>query len=179
MKRRSRAGGEPAKAQRRKTGARKSRITPKAVRPRSSSAAGEETVITRLTRERDELLEQQAATSEVLGVISRSKFELRPTLQSLVETAARLCRAEAASIFRLDSGVYRWAVGHDLDPAYLEIEQQTPIPPGPGTVVGRAALSRKVARIDDAWTDPFYEKKRRRQDWCGSLDDRRAAYARR
>jgi hypothetical protein len=68
-------------------------------------------------------------------------------LQSVVDTAARLCRAEAASIFRLDSGVYRWAVGHDLDPAYREIEQQTPIPPGQGTLVGRAALSRKVARL--------------------------------
>jgi signal transduction protein with GAF and PtsI domain len=41
----------------------------------------------------------------------------------------------------------------------LEIERQTPIPPGPGTVVGRAAMSRQVARIDDAWTDPLYEKK--------------------
>ena len=67
MRRRSRAGGEPAKAQRRKTVARKSRITPKAVRPRSSSAAREETKVARLTRERDEALEQQTATSEVLA----------------------------------------------------------------------------------------------------------------
>src|SRR5262249_52911599 len=147
------------KAQRRKTVARKTRVTSKIVRPRISSTAREETKVTRLTRERDELLEQQAATSEVLGVISRSNFELRPTLQSLVETAARLCRADAASIFRLDNGVYRWAVGVDLDPIYREIEQQTPILPGQGTLVGRAALSRKVARIDDAWSDPPYEKK--------------------
>src|SRR6516225_9756580 len=166
MRRRSSAGGVPAKAQRRKTATRKNRIAPKA-RLHSSSAAREETNLARLTRERDEALEQQAATSEVLGVISRSKFELQPILQSVVDTAARLCRAEAASIFRLDSGVYRWAVGHDLDPAYRQIEQQTPIPPGPGTVVGRAALSRKVARIDDAWTDPFYEKKSRRRDGGG------------
>ena len=54
MRRRSRARGEPAKAQRRKTGARKSRITPKAVRPRSSSAARVETKVAQLTRERDE-----------------------------------------------------------------------------------------------------------------------------
>jgi len=157
MRRRSRAGGEPAKAQRRKTAARKSRIAPKVVRSRKSSAAREETKVAPLIRERDELLEQQAATSEVLGVISRSKFELRPTLQSLVETAARLCRADAASIFRLDNEVYRRAVGVDLDAVYREIEQQTPIPPGQGTLVGRAALSRKVAHIDDAWTDPLYE----------------------
>src|SRR5262249_22032836 len=87
------------------------------------------------------------------------QLELRPTLQSLVETAARLCRVDAASIFRLDNGVYRWAVGVDLEPVYREIEQQTPILPGQGTPVGRAALSRKVAHIDDAWTDPLYEKK--------------------
>ena len=54
---------------------------------------------------------------------------------------------------------YCFAAGHSVDPAYLEIERQTPIPPGPGTAVGRAAMNRKVARIDDAWTDPHYEKK--------------------
>jgi two-component system, NtrC family, sensor kinase len=113
------------------------------------------------TSELSESLEQQTATSEVLGVISRSRFELQPILQSVVDTAARLCRAEAAGIFRLESGLCRFAAGHSLNPAYLEIEQQTPISPGPGTVVGRAALTRKVARIDDAWSDPLYEKKRR------------------
>jgi two-component system, NtrC family, sensor kinase len=106
-----------------------------------------------------ESLEQQTATSEVLGVISRSKFELQPILQSVVNTAARLCRAEAAVIFRLEDGLYRFAAGYSLDPAYVEIEQHTPISPGPGTIVGRAAMSRRVARIDDAWTDPLYEKR--------------------
>ena len=111
------------------------------------------------TTDLTELLEQQTATSEVLGVISRSKFELQPILQSVVDTAARLCRAEQAVIFRLEGGLYRFAAGHSVDPAYLEIERQTPISPGPGTAVGRAAISRQVARIDDAWTDPLYEKK--------------------
>ena len=63
-------------------------------------------------------------------------------------------------IFRLDGGLYRFAAGNSLDPAYLEIERQTPISPGPGTVIGRAALSRQVAQIDDAWADQHYEKKR-------------------
>ena len=63
MRRRSRAGGEPAKAQRRKTAARKSRIAPKAVRPRNSSDAGEETKVAQLTRERDEALQQRATTA--------------------------------------------------------------------------------------------------------------------
>jgi GAF domain-containing protein/DNA-binding response OmpR family regulator len=114
---------------------------------------------TRLLSELRESLDQQTATSEVLGVISRSKFELHPILQSVVDTASRLCRADAAVIFRLENGVYRFAAGYSLEPAYLEIERRTPISPGPGTVVGRAAMSRQIARIDDAWSDPLYEKK--------------------
>jgi two-component system, NtrC family, sensor kinase len=106
-----------------------------------------------------ESLEQQTATSDVLGVISRSKFELQPILQSVVDTAARLCRAEAGVIFRREDGIYRFAAGYSLDPAYLEIERKTPIVPGQGTVVGRAAMTGQVGRIDDAWTDPLYEKK--------------------
>ena len=159
MRRRSRAGGEPAKAQRRKTGARKSRITPKAVRPRSSSAAREETEVERLTRELNEALEQQTAMSEVLRVISQSKFELQSVLQSVAETAARLCRSDGAVIFQLEGGIYRFAAGYSLAPAFLKIERQTLISPGPGTVVGRAAMTRRVARIDDALADPLYEKK--------------------
>ena len=62
-------------------------------------------------------------------------------------------------IFRLHNGIYSFAVGYSINPAYLEIERQSPISPGPGTVVGRAAISRQVARIEDAWTDPLYEKK--------------------
>jgi hypothetical protein len=72
MRRRSRAGGEPTKAQRRKTATPKSRIAPKVVRPTSSSASREETKIARVTRELSESLQRQWATAEVLKVISRS-----------------------------------------------------------------------------------------------------------
>jgi len=113
----------------------------------------------RLLNELRQSLEQQTATAEVLGVISRSRFELQPVLQSAVDTAARLCRADVAVIFRLEDGAYRFAAGYSLVPAGLEHERQTPIYPGPGSVVGRAAMSRQVARIDDAWTDPLYEQK--------------------
>ncbi len=111
------------------------------------------------TRELTESLEQQTATAEVLGVISGSKFELQPILQSVVDTALRLCRAEQAVIYRPENGVYRFAAGHSLVPGYLEIERNTEIAPGPGTVVGRAVLTGEVARIDDALADPHYEKK--------------------
>src|SRR4029077_16431157 len=80
-------------------------------------------------------------------------------LQSVVDTASQLCRADVSVIFRLEGGVYRFAAGYSLDPAYLEHERRTPISPGPGTIVGRAAMSREVVQIEDAWTDPLYEQK--------------------
>jgi two-component system, NtrC family, sensor kinase len=159
MRRRSRAGGETAKAQRRKAGARKSRIAPTVVRSRNSSAVRKETKVTRLTRELKEARDRQRATAEVLSAISRSKLELQSILQSVVDTASQLCRADVSVIFRLEGGVYRFAAGYSLDPAYLEHERRTPISPGPGTVVGRAAMSREVVQIEDAWTDPLYEQK--------------------
>jgi signal transduction histidine kinase len=113
----------------------------------------------RLLSELRESLERQTATSEVLGVISRSKFELQPILQSVVDTAERLCRADQTVIYRLEDGVYHFVAGHSAIPAYLEVERETVIAPGPGTVVGRAAMTRQTARIDDAWNDPLYEKK--------------------
>ena len=129
------------------------------MRRRGSSAVSQETKVARLTRELNEAVEQQTATSEVLRVISRSQFNLQSVLQSVAETAARLSRSDGAVIFQLENGVYRFAAGYSLVPAFLEIERRTVISPGPGTVIGRAAMTREVARIDDAWTDPLYEKK--------------------
>ena len=156
MKRRSKAGGRTSKARGREA-LKAKRLD--ASKTASSSAPIEDAEVARLTRELSEALERLTSTSEVLGVISRSKFELQPLLQSVAVNAARLCRADGAAIFRLESGFYRFAAGYSLNPAELEIERLTPIPPGPGTVVGRAAITRQVARIDDAWTDPLYEKK--------------------
>ena len=94
MKRRSRAGGEPIKTQRRKTIALKSRITPKALRPRSSSAALEETKVARLTRERDEALQQQRATADVLRSLAARPSIWQKVLNTLLEFAARVCEAD-------------------------------------------------------------------------------------
>ncbi|MEJ2375655.1 MAG: GAF domain-containing protein, partial [Pseudolabrys sp.] len=104
-------------------------------------------------------LEQQTATAEVLSVMSRSKFDLMPVLQSVVDTAARLCRADQAVIFRLEDGLYRFAAGYSLHPEYLEIERANPISPGSGTAVGRTAMSRAVVCIEDAMSDAGYQVK--------------------
>ena len=123
MKRRSRGDGEPIKPQRRRAKALKRRNRPKTVRRRSSFGVGRETEVARLTRERDEALEQQTATSEILSVISRSNFKLQPVLQSVVNTAMQLCRAEQAVIYRQEEGTYRFVAGHSTVPDYLDIEK--------------------------------------------------------
>jgi len=111
------------------------------------------------TRDLQESLEYQTATSEVLKVISRSAFDLETVLQAVVATAVRLCRADSATIYRNEDGEYRWAAGHMLLPDYEQIERNVRIRPGTGTLVGRVATERQTVQILDAWTDPLYEVK--------------------
>jgi class 3 adenylate cyclase/putative methionine-R-sulfoxide reductase with GAF domain len=158
MGKRSRAGG-PAKRRPRKKLQPKRRAAPKRKTLPPSPVAADEAEIARLSRELTDAREQQMAMSEVLHAISRSKFDLRAVLESVAEAAARLCRAGGAAIFQREGGVYRFAAGYSLVPAYLEIERQSVIVPGPGTVVGRAATTRQVVRIADLLTDPLYEQK--------------------
>jgi GAF domain-containing protein len=156
MGKRTKARGQP-KPRHRKKPEPKRRAAPKA-KARSSAAAGV-TEIARLAGELKDVRVQHAAMSEVLHAISRSKFELSAVLASVAEAAARLCRADGAVIFQRDGDLYRFAAGYSLVPAYLEIERQSIIAPGRGTVIGRAAITRQVIRIDDLLTDPLYELK--------------------
>jgi hypothetical protein len=101
MKRRSKADDEPTKARRRRTAALKRRNGPKAHR-RSSSIASLETKVARLTRERDEALEQQTATSEVLRAISSTPADLQPVFEAMLAHAVRICDAMGGGICRWD-----------------------------------------------------------------------------
>ena len=107
--------------------------------------------------ERDETLEYQTATSDVLNVISRSAFHLDTVLQTVVAAAHRLCRSDYSVIFRKDGNEYRWAAGHGISAEYEKRERRAVIRPGHGTIIGRAVLAGHAVQIADARKDPLYE----------------------
>ena len=157
MKRRSRAGSKPAKARRHRAVKPKGRSAPKAMPRRGSVPAGQGTEVARLTRERDEALGQQAATADVLRIISSSPGNLDTVLETILANATRLCEANFGVLLLHESAQFRVAAAHNPPPAFAELRRRQPEIRSSG-VLARFAVTKQLLHIADCTEDPSYKR---------------------
>jgi signal transduction histidine kinase len=157
MRRRDKTGGKGAKTQRPET--LKRRGTPKTARHRNSGTTAKETNVAWLTRERNEALEQLAAASEVLEVISSSPGELQPVFETILENATRICKAKFANLFLYETNSFRIAAQLNAPPAYAERWRRQPtltVSDNPQNPLTRLVASKKVVAITDLMAEQGY-----------------------
>jgi len=151
---------KPAKVRHRKTTKPRRDNPAKAARNGRPSVSSKDTEVARLTRERDEALEQQTATSEVLRIISSSPSNLDPVFETILANASRICEANFGILNLYEDGAFPVVATHNAPPAYAELRRRQPrVHPASYHPLGRVAATKQVLHIADVRTEEPYRKR--------------------
>jgi GAF domain-containing protein len=155
MRRRSSSGSKRVKPPRGKAARLKRSNAPKATGDRAVSVLGQETVVARLTQERDEALLRETANAEILRLISKSPDDLELVFRTILENATRICNAHFGTLFRFD-GQNILPVAQFNTPTALLKEQtrRGPFKPTPGTAMERVLRTKQVSHSADNAAEP-------------------------
>jgi len=138
----------------------KRRSLPKFAHDRRSSVGGKESKIALLTSERDEALKHQKATAEVLRAIAAAPGDVQEVLDTLIESAARLCEAHMACIVRPQDGKFIFAANYRFPKAFVDLVTGSSIAGGHGTMAGRVLADGRTIHISDVMADQGYKFKK-------------------
>ncbi len=156
--RRRRKGGEKAKTRQRKTATPRRRNGPAAARRRGAASARQKAEIARLTRELDEASQQQAATAEVLQIISGSSGDLQPAFGKMLAHAARICDAKYGNVFRLDGDTLHLVASHNTPAALVEARRRVRL--NPKLPFGRMVATKAAVQVADIMAEEAYTVQR-------------------
>jgi signal transduction histidine kinase len=150
-------GGERAKTRQRKTATPRRRSGP-AARGRGSASARQKAEIARLTRELDEASQQQAATAEILQIISGSPGDLQPAFGKMLAHAARICDAKYGNVFRLDGDTLHLVASHNTPAALIEARRRVRL--NPKLPFGRMVATKAAVQVADIMAEEAYTVQR-------------------
>jgi class 3 adenylate cyclase len=121
-----------------------------------TNVASDNPQVAELTRELTELRGRQEAVADILRALSTSGMRLQPILDQIVETAARLCRADSGFLYLAEGDLLRMRANFGQPAEVVEYERLHPDRPGPNTCTGRVAMTKKPVHIPDVEADPDY-----------------------